>query len=290
MGKSMDKKNEKKKLLNRILLCVFIAGLFISLGLMVRNWYIKKNAENILADMTRQTTETSNSTEDAWLTDTEVEKESETETTDILTELGIEVPEKTIDFAALQEENPDIYAWIYVPGTKVDYPVLQHPEDDSYYLNHNLDGSSGYPGCIYSEKVNNKEFSDPQTVLYGHNMKDGTGFGSLHNFEDKAVFDEYPYIYIYMRDKTLVYRIFGAYEYNAIHLIYNFDLSNPEIFQNYLDQIFTIRDMKANIRQETTLTSDNHILTLSTCVTGEKNKRFLVQGVLLNEEDLVTIK
>ena len=72
-------------------------------------------------------------------------------------------------------------------------------------------------------------------------------------------------------------------QYNAIHLIYNFDLDNPEIFQNYLDQIFEVRDMSANIRQDVTVNADNRIVTLSTCVSGEKNMRYLVQGVLLNE-------
>ena len=176
-----------------------------------------------------------------------------------------------------------MYAWIYVPGTNVDYPVLQHPTDDAYYLEHNMDGSKGLPGCIYSESVNTKDFTDPNTVLYGHNMKNGSMFASLHNFEDQQVFEENPYFYIYTEDKTYVYEIFAAYKYNAIHLIYNFDLTNPEIFQNYLDQIFEIRDMSANIRQDVTVNADNHIVTLSTCVSGEKNMRYLVQGVLLNE-------
>lgn len=105
---------------------------------------------------------------------TEEMPEPETEETpDILKSLGIEIPEKDIDFAALKEENSDVYAWIYVPGTNVDYPVLQHPTDDAYYLEHNMDGSKGLPGCIYSESVNTKDFTDPNTVLYGHNMKNG---------------------------------------------------------------------------------------------------------------------
>ena len=219
-------------------------------------------------------------------TETKKKKETEPETEeapDVLKSLGIEIPEKDIDFAALKEENSDVYAWIYVPGTNVDYPVLQHPTDDAYYLEHNMDGSKGLPGCIYSESVNTKDFTDPNTVLYGHNMKNGSMFASLHNFEDQQVFEENPYFYIYTEDKTYVYEIFAAYKYNAIHLIYNFDLTNPEIFQNYLDQIFEIRDMSANIRQDVTVNADNHIVTLSTCVSGEKNMRYLVQGVLLNE-------
>ena len=216
-------------------------------------------------------------------TEDKVPKEPETE--DILKKLGIEIPEKNIDFVALQEENEDIYAWVYIPGTKIDYPVLQHPTDDSYYLEHNLDGSKGYPGCIYTEAVNSKEFTDPNTVLYGHNMKDGSMFASLHNYEDSQVFEENPYIFIYTPEKTFVYQIFAAYKYNAIHLIYNFDLSNQEVFQNYLDQIFETREMGANIRNDVSVNAQNHIITLSTCISGEKNKRFLVQGVLLNDEE-----
>ena len=114
-------------------------------------------------------------------------------------------------------------------------------------------------------------------------MKNGSMFASLHNFEDQQVFEENPYFYIYTEDKTYVYEIFAAYKYNAIHLIYNFDLANPEIFQNYLYQIFEVRDMSANIRRDVTVNADNRIVTLSTCVSGEKNMRYLVQGVLLNE-------
>ena len=58
-----------------------------------------------------------------------------------------------------------MYAWIYVPGTNVDYPVLQHPTDDAYYLEHNMDGSKGLPGCIYTESVNTKDFTD-RTLFY----------------------------------------------------------------------------------------------------------------------------
>lgn len=78
---------------------------------------------------------------------------------------GIEIPEKNLDWDSLHEENQDIYAWIYVPNTTVDYPILQHPTDNSYYLNYNIDGTKGYPGCIYTEDYNSKDFSDINTVI-----------------------------------------------------------------------------------------------------------------------------
>lgn len=67
--------------------------------------------------------------------------------------------------------NPDVYAWITVPGTEIEYPILQHPSDNSYYFMHNIDGSYGYPGCIYTENLNSKDFADNNTVIYGHDMK-----------------------------------------------------------------------------------------------------------------------
>lgn len=277
---SKEMKKTKRKWIWWLLLILFAAGFIIAIVTIgIERYQQEKGKDNYQ----KLQEEVANTKEVEKKSENKIQEEAVPE--DILKKLGIEIPEKNIDFAALKEENEDIYAWIYIPGTKVDYPVLQHPTDDSYYLEHNLDGSKGYPGCIYTEAVNSKDFTDPNTVLYGHNMKDGSMFATLHDYEDRQVFEENPYIFIYTSEKTFVYQIFAAYKYNAIHLIYNFDLNNPEIFQNYLEQIFEIRDMDANIRQDVSVNADNHIITLSTCISGEKNKRFLVQGVLLNDEE-----
>ena len=113
------------------------------------------------------------------------------------------------DFGQLHEQNQDIYAWIVVPGTQVDYPLLQS-ETDNYYLDYNLDHSKGYPGCIYTNQCNRKDFSDYNTVLYGHNMKNGSMFGSIHSFEDETFFDGHPYIYVYTENERLTYEIYEA--------------------------------------------------------------------------------
>lgn len=273
-------KKTKKKWIWWLLLILFAAGFIIAIVTIgIERYQQEKEKDNYQ----KLQEEVANTKEVGKKTENKIQEEAVPE--DILKKLGIEIPEKNIYFAALKEENEDIYAWIYIPGTEIDYPVLQHPTDDSYYLEHNLDGSKGYPGCIYTETVNSRDFTDPNTVLYGHNMKDGSMFAALHNYEDSQVFEENPYIFIYTPEKTFVYQIFAAYKYNAIHLIYNFDLSNREIFQNYLDQIFETREMGANIRKDISVNAENHIVTLSTCISGEKNKRFLVQGVLLNDEE-----
>ena len=105
--------------------------------------------------------------------------------------------ENPIDFASLRVENPDIYAWIYIPDTNVNYPVLQNPTDDSYYLKHDKDGNYSEAGAIYSQLANKTDFSDPVTVLYGHNMNSGGMFATLHYFENKDFFDSHQDMYIY---------------------------------------------------------------------------------------------
>ena len=201
-----------------------------------------------------------------------------------LEEEEILVPEKEIDFADLKENtNKDIYAWIYVPGTQVDYPVLRHPTDNSYYLNYNIDGTKGYPGCIYTEDYNSMDFMDFNTVLYGHNMKNGTGFGSLHKFEDSEFFEENRYIYVYTGERLLVYEIFGAYEFSNIHLLAGYDVKSEWGISKYLEEVQEVRGMKCNRKDEIFPDAQDHIITLSTCVSGNKNNRYLVQGVLLNE-------
>lgn len=164
--------------------------------------------------------------------------------------LGVPVPEKAVDFPKLREEvNADIYAWIYIPDTAIDYPVLQHPTDNAYYLEYNLDGSKGYPGCIYTENYNKKDFSDPVTVLYGHNMKNGTMFADLHKYEDSKFLTEHPYIYVYTEEGLLAYRIFSACEYTSEHLLYTYDFTDEAVLEGYLQKIKDVRSMN-NVTDE----------------------------------------
>ena len=207
-----------------------------------------------------------------------------TPTTDPLAERGITIPEKNLNWEELKaNENQDIYSWIYIPGTNVDYPVLQHPTEPSYYLDHNIDGSEGYPGCIYTKNVNKKDWTDPNTVIYGHNMKDGTMFRDLHKFEDKAFFDEHQYMFIYTPEGTKVYEIFAAYTFSNLDLMMCFNYTTPDMVQIYFDGIWTNRDMNSHFRDDVVLQGDSSkIITMSTCIGGQPDKRYLVQAVLLN--------
>lgn len=192
-----------------------------------------------------------------------------------------DIPEKEVDFAALQAENPDIYAWITIPDTNIDYPVLQHPTELDYYLDYNIDGSKGYPGCIYSQFMNSREFDDFNTVLYGHNMKNGTMFANLHYFEDSDFFEKHPYVYIYTENGPLVYQVFGAYSFSDIHLLMGFDLTKESVRQIYIDNIFTLNGLNDNFNTEVEVTTDSRLLTLCTCIGNQPKKRYLVSAMLV---------
>ena len=191
-----------------------------------------------------------------------------------------------IDFAALRAVNPDIYAWIYIPNTNVDYPILQHPTEQSYYLDHNIDHSEGYPGCIYTHLRNSKNWSDPNTIIYGHNMRSGTMFASLHYFEDGEFFNNNRYIYIYTPDQgTLVYEIFAARTGGDEDILGTYDFTDEAIFRSYIYTILNSRDMSGHLRNDVPVETTDHMITLSTC-TGDSSTRLLVEAVLLNVENV----
>jgi sortase B len=189
---------------------------------------------------------------------------------------GVEIP----DLASYQSVNEDVDAYLKVPDTKIDYPILQHAEDDDYYLNHNYDGTTR-PGSVYSESVNSKDFTDPMTILYAHNMTSGVLFHDLEKFQDQTFFNEHPDFFVYLNDRVLVYRVFAAYMYSDHHLMYWFhNLERRSIRERYAKEIFLHNNYRDHYRmtEARKLTEDTHILTLSTCVNELSENRYLIQA------------
>lgn len=185
-----------------------------------------------------------------------------------------------IDFEELLTINEDLVAWISVPGTSVDYPVVYREDDNFYYLDIDFEGNDSLYGAIYVDIGNQKDFTDPLTVVYGHNMKDGSMFASLHSFEDTAFFEQNDEIKLYFSDgNMMIYQIFAAYKTGDDNILYGKDYSDGDTFEEWIDATFSIRDMSANIR-EMDITPDDRVLLLSTCVRGEDEARYIVAGVL----------
>ena len=187
-------------------------------------------------------------------------------------------PDRMIDFNSLVQANGDIFAWISIPGTDIDYPVV-HCDDNEYYLSHNALNEESKSGAIFSDMQNTRGFTDPLTVLYGHRMKNGSMFAELHKFEDEAFFQQNNKIEIYTPVGQWEYEIFAAYRTDNANILYGRDFHDKEAYRQYLDGVMNIHDLKANL-SGAQLTPDDYILTLSTCVEGEEDQRYVVQAVL----------
>lgn len=200
-------------------------------------------------------------------------------------ELSAQEENTSLSFDELMEINHDIYAWIYIPNTAVDYPVVQSilDGDDTFYLDHNIYRDYQFSGSIYSETQNSTRFDDPVTVLYGHNMLNGTMFASLHNFEDEDFFNENNTIFIFTQDKVLTYFIYAAYTFDDRHILNSYNMADKDVFREYLDSTLEPRSYNCHIREGVELSTDDRILTLSTCSNGGGNTRYLVQGVKVDE-------
>lgn len=263
------KKNNNHNKRYNLLLSIFTAGFCICCIIMLYQNYLQNRAEDRYDDLAAMNSESV--TESVTTIETEEQEEK----------LDFPVPEKEIDWDSLEQENSDIYAWIYIPNTQVDYPVLQNEENDNYYLDHNIDHSKGYPGAIYSQSVNQKDFSDVWTVLYGHNMGNGTMFGSLREFKDNEFFEENQYIYIYTKERTFIYKIYSACPFGDQLLCDSYSFGLTVGVRQFLTETAEVRDMSSHVRSDFDMPDDTKILTLSTCIKNSPNKRWLVNGVLL---------
>lgn len=193
------------------------------------------------------------------------------------------LPDNPINFAEEVKKYPDMYAWINIPNTNINYPVVQHPTKDDFYLKHNAEQKATKSGAIYSETKNSKNFSDKNTVLYGHNMLNGSMFRDLHKFrKEDMFFEENKYVYIYTPGHILTYKIFAAYKTDNRHILNTFDFSDPMVFEKYLKKAQNPTALSSRSR-DIELNVNSKILTLSTCI-GDKNYRYLVQGVLIKDE------
>lgn len=197
------------------------------------------------------------------------------------------LPDNPVDFAALQAEFPEAVAWIRVPGTNIDYVVMQSgaetPED--FYLTHNEAGKKKKYGSIYIQKYNHADFSDPNTILYGHNMANGSMFAHVHKFKKKDFFKEHEYLYIYTPGHVLTYRIYSLFTHNSRHLMWLYDFSKEESYQKFIDKTLNPQVYTKQVREGVLPTPTDRVVTLSTCL-NSGDGRLLLVGVL--EEDIAT--
>ena len=116
----------------------------------------------------------------------------------------------SVDFEALRENGPDIIGWLSLPDTVLNYPVTQ-TDNNEYYLNHLYDGTYNKVGCLFADYENRAGFSDRNTIVYGHNMRDGSMFALLNRYDEQSYFDTHRQMYLVTPKGGYVMEIFAAF-------------------------------------------------------------------------------
>ena len=191
-----------------------------------------------------------------------------------------------VDFASLQKKSEDVCAWLSILQTDISYPVAQSKTNDEYYLKHALDGSRSINGTLFTEHLyNSRDFTDPVTAIYGHDMKSGAMFGLLQEcYSDKESFEAHREIIVYCPDKELHYEVFAAVPYSKRHILHYYDsFAEKETVDEFIEELYNIRAFGANFASDIEVSSDDRLLILSTCLKGDISRRYLVVARLKTE-------
>ncbi len=186
-----------------------------------------------------------------------------------------------VDFDSLQQINPDVVAWIYVEGTDISYPIL-YSGDDETYLRTTMEGESAKAGSIFLEGYNYPDFTDSHSIIYGHNMRNLSMFGTLKYYKsEEGYLDEHRYFQIITPDSKMRYEIFSYFDTEAASWVYAVPYSDCEEFDDYISEL--LRHSYEVVDTEE-VTSADRVVTLSTCSTS--GMRFTVHGVLREDISL----
>ena len=186
------------------------------------------------------------------------------------------------DYDKLYEINNDLVCILSIPSLDLKYPVVQG-SDNVKYLNTTFEGNKNPAGCLFIDYENSRDMTDPHTYIYGHNMKDGAMFATVHDFEDEDFFNDHPYVYVYTPDQELVYAAYAAYYYSDILIPYYFNyFESPSDLDYYLAEISLYGNKDdGHIRSGISPDNTSHIITLSTC-NSTGSARYLLQCVLID--------
>lgn len=188
------------------------------------------------------------------------------------------VDENSIDFASLQQINADVIGWITIPCCDVNYPIVQGSDNDKY-LTTTYEGKTNSSGTIFMDYANSSDFSDMNTFIYGHNMKNNTMFGSLKKLRnDPSIINAQPYFYIFAPDgKIRKYQMFSVRIVEATSEAYRL-IQTSDSYEQYINECLTQskQGINKNIKFDY-----SPIVTLSTCTGSDGSNRLLIHGVLI---------
>ena len=238
------KKNKKyKKVILNIVLYMILFFVLIYSGIKIFKWYKDKNNNNKMVEQIKSTVI--------------VKKEDENENKE----------EYTVDFDKLKEQNNETIAWIKVNNTNVEYPVVK-ATNNSFYLNHSFDKSKNSAGWIFADYKNKFDNTDKNIIIYGHNMRDNSMFGSLKNILNSDWYDneENTSITLYTENEKSIYKVFSVYKIENEDYYIKTEFSNDNEFEQFIKTLKkrSIKDFNIDVSK------DDNILTLSTCANNNK--------------------
>lgn len=180
-----------------------------------------------------------------------------------------------VDFQTLLDMNPDTVGWLYCPDTIISYPVVQCANND-FYLTHRFDRYQHKAGCLFVDAANAYDFSDPNTIIYGHHMKNGSMFGSLSKYKKQSYFDEHPEMMFMTPTRNFRIRLFAGYvspaDGDAWRLEFTDEADRAAWIQAAID--------KSTFESGIVPDPEDKIITLSTCSYEYSDARYVVLGIM----------
>lgn len=259
-----------------ILLAVLISVFFYSTTMLLRQYMDNAGAEESYGDALAVAIQDSSQQVPLAAAPTEVREEKKTVWVPSPVEGDAETESlAAIDLDALREVNSDVMGWIYIPDTKINYPLMRG-EDNEYYLKHAWDHRKTSVGSIFLEQNNNADLMDFNTILYGHNMNDGSMFAGLRKFSDQGYWEKHPYVYLVTEAGVYRYDIFAAYKAPVDSVAYGLSFREAQTKAEFL--LYALENSK--IQTGISPGGYDRILTLSTCSGAGYAHRWVVQARL----------
>ena len=203
------------------------------------------------------------------------EKKPDQESTGGSISQGTVLSPMTIDFNALKAVNDDVIGWIYIEALDgVNYPIVRGV-DNSYYLHRTYQRNYNFSGTIFSDYQNHDDFNDCNTIVYGHNMKNGSMFGLLRRFSTSGeTYQKSKYFWIFTPDADYRYEIISAYTTGVVSDTYTLFKGPGKEFTDWMQTQVSHSEISTTPGE---LGVSDKIVTLSTC-TGDDSTRYVVQG------------
>ncbi len=181
----------------------------------------------------------------------------------------------SVDFSALSNINSDVKAWIKIEGTKINYPVVQGSDND-FYLNHMVNKKQNAAGSIFWDYENKTDFSDVNTIIYGHHMKNGSMFAGLQSYDSQDYYEVHPTGMLVLPNQKYEIRFVAAYVANVNDNAWQMDFSD----QAGIDKWINSAIKKSTFKSHYSVKPGDHFVTLSTCSYEFDDARYILVGVV----------